>query len=150
MDRDPTTNPFDLARLMAAWSQAFSAFATGTSAGSSSTSPADEAAMRDRMLELHLAVVNSGYRYLGRWAEISAKRYPEVARALASTGSEAEAGRTLGATLDSIRAFMREMAELPLDESKRLQTEIEAILRVGQPASGSTKSRPTRRARAKE
>jgi hypothetical protein len=143
-------NPFDMARLMAAWSQAYSKFVMGASADPLSASPADAADMRRRMLELHLAVVNSGYRYLGRWAEISARRYPELARALASTDADGAAGPALGATLDSIRGFMREMAELPLEESKRLQSEIEAIFRTGPPASGGPKSRPRRRARAKE
>ena len=150
MNPDPMDNPFDIARLMAAWSQAFSKFAMGASADTLSASPADAADMRQRMLELHLAVVNSGYRYLGRWAEISARRYPELARALASSNTDAAKGTALGATLDSIRGFMREMAELPLEESKRLQSEIEAIFRIDKPASGGPKSRPRRRARAKE
>lgn len=151
MNPDPMSNPFDMSRLMAAWSQAFNRFAMGTSADTFSTSPADAADMQRRILELHLAVVTSGYRYLGRWAEISARRYPEFARALAATNTDAGVQRgAVGETLDSIRAFMREMAELPLEESKRLQTEIEGILGIGKPASEGPKSRRRRRARAKE
>jgi hypothetical protein len=148
MNSDPTINPFDPTRLMAAWSQAFGRFAMGTAADT--LSPKDAADAQQRMLELHLAVVNSGYRYLGRWADIAARRYPEIARALASANTDPAAGNSFGAALDSIRAFMREMAELPLEESKRLQTEIETILGIGTPAREGPKPRPRRRARAKE
>ena len=149
MNPDPMGNPFDMSRMMAAWSQAFSRFAMGPSADT--VSPAEAADMQQRLLELHLAVVSSGYRYLGRWAEIAARRYPEFVRALASTSTDAAAQRrAVGETLDSVRAFMREMGELPLEESKRLQTEIEAILGIGKAEREGPKSRPRRRARAKE
>ena len=151
MNPDPMSGAFDMFRAMAACAEAFNTFAMGSAADASHRSPTGTDDERQRMLQVYLAVANSGYRYLGRWAEISAKRYPELVRMLTSMNADPGArGSELGATMDSVRGFLREMAELPLEESKRLQTEIAAIMGTGKPASDAPKSPPRRRARAKE
>jgi hypothetical protein len=162
MFNDPRQSAFDMFRMMANAADAFSRFPGPGSAGATGAPPADD---RQRMLRLYLAFVNSGYRYLARWAEISARRYPEFAEAMTAMNAQPSAGAQpqMFALLDSVRAYLREMAELPLAESERLQAEIEAI--VGQaPAADAApsstgaaassagpapKSRTKRRARAK-
>jgi hypothetical protein len=60
----------------------------------------------------------------------------------------------IGEATDHVRAYLREMTELPLEESKRLQTELEHIVGPATPAApaatGVQSPPPRRRARAKE
>lgn len=143
---DPMNSAFDMFRMMANAAQAFSRF-PGAAAPNAPGSSGDA----QQVMQLYLAFVNSGYRYLARWAEISARRYPEFAETMAAMNAQPkENAHRMRALLDSVRAYMREMAELPLEESERLQAEIEKILKVdtGAPAS-EPKARPRARRRAK-
>jgi hypothetical protein len=153
MTNDPMNSAFDMFRMMASAAQAFSRFPGPGPAGTAASTAGDT----ERLLQLYLAFVNSGYRYLARWAEISARRYPEFARTMTSMSAQPDdSARQMGALLDSVRGYLREMAELPLAESERLQAEIEAIIGSATPApppppagKAAPKSRPRRRARAK-
>ena len=151
MNRDPMNSAFDMYRMMAAAAEACTKYPWDNAEGPGS--PVDAA---KRMQQLYMAFTNSGYRYLARWAEISVKRYPEFTRL--SSGMSAKRAITdaeLGALVDSLRAYLREMADIPVDESKRLQAEIEAIMAAKAPkAPGTTgaskaQARPKRRARTK-
>lgn len=102
---------------------------------------------RDDMARIHIACVESGFRYLTRWAEVSMKYYPAMVQAMMGDGATAAARTSkMGTMVDRYRAYMREMAELPLDESRRLQSEIERIVRSG---SGPTSGPSAGRGRAK-
>jgi uncharacterized heparinase superfamily protein len=152
MQSDPRNSAFDMFRMMANAAQAFSRFPGPGAGGPAAGMPAGD---NQRILQLYLAFVNSGYRYLARWAEISARRYPEFAQTMATMNAEpAASARQMAALLDSVRGYLREMAELPLAESERLQAEVEAIVAVAAPSPGpaaepAPKARPKRRARAK-
>ena len=146
MDRDPMNSAFDMYRMMAAAAEACTKYpwdAAGPGSG-----PADAA---KRMQQLFMAFTNSGYRYLARWAEISVKRYPEFTKL--SSGMSAKRAVTdaeLSALVDTLRGYLREMADLPVDESKRLQAEIEAIMAdAPKSAAASGQAPPKRRARTK-
>jgi hypothetical protein len=151
MNPDPMSNAFEIFRQMAAASLTTGQLGAQTSAAPARPSAFDEA-QRRLLLQLYLAAINSGCRYMMRWAKISGEYYPELAQALLATIADpAGRGRELGATIDGLRAFLREMAELPLDESKRLQTDIEAILAAGGSEGETTPAAPPkRRARVKE
>lgn len=132
MFQDPMNSAFDIYRMMATAAETFSRYAWNNPTQARSA-PVDNT---QRMFRLYMAFVNSGYRYLARWAEISSKRYPELARALtAINAGRAVSDEELGALTDSFRAYLREMAELPVEESKRLQDEIEDIM-SGEAATG--------------
>jgi hypothetical protein len=154
MYRDPMNSAFDMYRMMAAAAEAFTKYSWADAAGADSM-PVDAA---KRMSQLYMAFMNSGYRYLARWAEISVKRYPEFA--MLSAGMNANRTITedeMAALVDSLRAYLREMADLPLEESKRLQAEIDAIMtskasdtaNAGGTGSSEAQRPRKRRARAK-
>jgi hypothetical protein len=138
---------FEIFRMMSAAADSFSKYAWCDPAQGRPMSTEDS----QRMMRLYMAFVNSGYRYLARWAEISAKRYPEFAQTIASMSDKPEeSDRQVSTLMDSARAYMREMAELPLEESQRLQAEIEAIMGTGKPpAEPGGKPAGKRRSRAK-
>ena len=105
------------------------------------------------MQQLYMAFTNSGYRYLARWAEISVKRYPEFTKLSSGmTASRAITDAELAALVDSLRAYLREMADIPVDESKRLQAEIETIMAAKPPdaAERLSSAGPTQATRASE
>jgi hypothetical protein len=143
----------DIYRMMAAAADAFTRYAW-TNPREARSTPVDNA---QRMWRLYMAFVNSGYRYLARWAEISTKRYPELARALPALNSgRSVSDHEMAVLIDSFRAYLREMAELPLEESKQLQGEIDAIMhraegKAAAKKKATKKKRPAglRRARAK-
>ena len=149
MNRDPMNSAFDMYRMMAAAAEACTKYpwADVTGAGSA---PADAAR---RMQQLYMAFTNSGYRYLARWAEISVKRYPEFTKLSSGmAASRVVTDAELGALVDSLRASLREMADIPVDEAKRLQAEIETIMAARPPDAASAsagQTPPKRRARAK-
>ena len=152
MNRDPMNSAFDMYRMMAAAAEACTRYAwTGPLQGGAA--PTDTA---QQMSRLYMAFVNSGYRYLARWAEISAKRYPEFA-ALSSgmSATRAVTDAEMAALVDSLRAYLREMSDLPIEEAKRLQAEIDAIMgqnaasREKAAAAGQTDTQTRRRRRAR-
>jgi hypothetical protein len=106
MNPDPMSAGYDMFRMWAASAQAFNKFAsgaspaTGASADPARPSPSATDDAQQRLLQVYLAFLNSGYRYLGRWATISAERYPDLVQALMSTTTDPAArGRELGATM---------------------------------------------------
>jgi hypothetical protein len=139
---------FDVFRMMATTAKAFSNFAS-TDPLQGGAAPTDNA---QRLAQLYGTFVNSGYRYLARWAEISVKRYADFAQTLASINATPKGSEPqMNAMMDSLRGYLREMAELPLEESKRLQAEIEAIMEPAASVSGAAaKESGKRRARAKK
>jgi hypothetical protein len=149
MNRDPMNSAFDMYRMMAAAAEALTRFGLAGQ-GQGQSALADTA---QQMARLYVTFVNSGYRYLARWAEISARRYPEFAAL--STGMNASRTITdaeVAALVDSLRAYLREMSELPVDEAKRLQAEIDAIMATkgqGAPSSRTDEKPRRRRARTK-
>lgn len=146
MNRDPMNSAFDMYRMMAAAAEAFTKYPwdDASKAGAASADAAK------RMQQLFMAFTNSGYRYLARWAEISVKTYPEFSKL--STGMSAKRAITdaeLAALVDSLRAYLREMADIPVEESRRLQAEIEAIMKAKAPGAAAADAPPRRRARTK-
>jgi hypothetical protein len=136
---------FDIYRMMAAAADSFTRYAW-SSPQNAQSEPSDNS---QRMWRLYMAFVNSGYRYLAHWAEISSKRYPQLAKALPALNAGNEVSdRELAELIDNFRAYLREMAELPVEESKRLQSEIDAIMAgVKRKSPGGPRGR--RAARAK-
>jgi hypothetical protein len=79
--------------------------------------------------QVALALAASGMRYWGRSAELWAKGMPVLVQGFAqmTTGQQdggREACRTL---LDELRAYVRELAELPAQEARRLQADLDRI-----------------------
>ena len=154
MNRDPMNSAFDMYRMMAAAAEACTKYPWAGTAGAGSM-PADAAR---RMQQLYMAFTNSGYRYLARWAEISVKQYPEFAvLSSAMNASRTITEAEMAALVDSLRAYLREMADIPVEESKRLQAEIDAIMaartpdasHAAGPRAAAAEAPPRRRARAK-
>ena len=149
MNRDPMNSAFDMYRMMAAAAEALTKYPwAGQAQGQSA--PADAA---QQMARLYTIFVNSGYRYLARWAEISARRYPEFAALSGGMmASRTVTDAEMAALVDSLRAYLREMSELPVEEAKRLQSEIDAIVSPDsrtQRTQAEGQTRGKRRARAK-
>ena len=147
MNRDPFNSAFDMFRMMANAAQAFNRFQ-----GSAAPDAPNSSAQAQQVLQLYQAFVNSGFRYLARWADISARRYPGFAETLAAVNADPKNNSSrMSALVDEVRAYLREMAELPLAESERLQAEIEKIVKAGGSAPEPTEDAPRqRRARAKK
>jgi hypothetical protein len=125
MYQDPMNSAFDIYRMMAAAVDSLSRYAW-SSPHKAQSEPSDN---RERMWRLYIAFVNSGYRYLARWAEISSRRCPQLARALPSLNAGLEVSdRELAELIDNFRAYLREMAELPREESQRLEAEIDSVM----------------------
>lgn len=73
-----------------------------------------------------LVVVTSGIRYWAHAAETWAKLLAAVPRSFtAKSGDLAEADATL---IDEFRARLRELADLPCQESRRIQAELDDIV----------------------
>lgn len=149
MNRDPMNSAFDMYRMMAAAAEACTRYPWDNTADPASAS-VDAA---KRMQQLYMAFANSGFRYLARWAEISVKRYPEFTKLSSSMNARrAVTDAELASLVDNLRAYLREMADIPIDESKRLQAEIEAIMAVkasGAATAAQAPVPPKRRARTK-
>jgi hypothetical protein len=98
-----------------------------------------------RLTDLYLACAGSGFRYMGKWAEISSRHVPTMMRTMTSSMDMAatteQRQRSMSEGIDDYRAFLREMTDLPFDESKRLQQDFDKIL--------TPDASPTRRANVK-
>jgi ElaB/YqjD/DUF883 family membrane-anchored ribosome-binding protein len=117
---------FDIYRMMATAVDSFTRYAWSNP----QKAPSEPSDNRQRMWRLYVAFVNSGYRYLARWAEISSRRWPQLASALPTLNGGLEVSdRELAELIDNFRAYLREMAELPAEESQRLEAEIDAVMR---------------------
>jgi ElaB/YqjD/DUF883 family membrane-anchored ribosome-binding protein len=133
MNGNPMSSAFEMFRMMANAAEAFNRFS------SVSDTPRGQS---ERLMRLHMAYVNSGYRYLARWAEIAVRRYPEFQQTFVSVSQKPQSKAELNKLLDEARAFMREMAELPREEAEHLRDEIDAIMGEGK---GKKHSRPKKK-----
>jgi choline dehydrogenase len=76
----------------------------------------------------------SGLRYWGRVAEIFGKALPSIARGLAETGAQTKDSRDhSGIVLDELRGYVRELADLPTEEARLLQADLDRIAAALQP-----------------
>ena len=115
----------------------------GDSAGSS-RSPVAIAVRANALL------ANNSMRYLLRWQQVVTRHLPRIRRDVeefkaAGGGGE---GRLRDQIVDDLRAYLREMAELPCDQCRALRDDIEKIERDILPHSERQEAR-TRRHRAK-
>jgi hypothetical protein len=82
----------------------------------------------------------SGFRYWARTAEVWSQAVPLIVAALAD--GDSQPGRdqaTSGARVDELRRALRELADVPADEARRLQQALERLLfRLG-PATATGK-----------
>ena len=114
---------------------------TGVS-GQAAESPVDPAQLMERANKAHLAAVSSGLRSIGRWSEIANRTYPLACEVMALSASGTVETAQFGKALDDLRASLRELVELPLHESRRLQQE---LMEVWQPAPPTPAKAPRRK-----
>ena len=141
--------------LAQAWARAMTGFLTppgqGADVAAGPTQPSD---VMGQVTDAHLAATNSYFRYMKDMADVSGRAYMRAVRATTLWGSQpgSEADE-LGTALDELRESLREMSELPMNESRRLQSELAELRREGaaEPDTGSEAEpkRRQRRARAK-
>ncbi|HYB40355.1 MAG TPA: GMC oxidoreductase, partial [Candidatus Methylomirabilis sp.] len=77
--------------------------------------------------QLGPACAVSGLRYWARVAELWGRAMPAVAKTLLEADPLERPGALGGAVLDELRAGLRELAELPGEESRRLLAELERL-----------------------
>jgi len=71
----------------------------------------------------------SSFRYWARTAEIWSQAVPPIAAALADGGRHPGRDQAISAArIDELRRALRELAEVPADESRRLQQALERLL----------------------
>jgi hypothetical protein len=98
------------------------------------------------MAQASLAWMRSGFSYWRGWAEIYASHYPVMMQSLqAMTADPGRWQEARGVLIDNLRAYLREMAELPWQESRRLQAELEKIAGQVWPAPAGGQEEPYRR-----
>ena len=104
------------------------------------------------MAQASLAWMNSGFRYWRGWADIYASYYPVIMHNLQVMSADpSRSGEAQGVLIDNLRAYWREMSELPWQESRRLQAELEHIIGQVWPAAAGAQEGPHRRqARVKQ
>jgi hypothetical protein len=87
-----------------------------------------------RIVQLYLICLTSGLRYWSRVAETWARIAPALARGLAAmNGAPGGSAEERASLLDELRAGLRELAELPAEEWRALETELERLGRGGHP-----------------
>ncbi len=134
---DPTNAFLGMMNQMATMFQTTMGLPTATSThsdspkgASGSTTAAGE--LPQRLTELYLACAGSGFRYMGKWAEISSRRVPTMIRTATSSmdmsGTMEQRQKSMSEGIDDYRAFLREMTDLPFEESKRLQQDFDRLL----------------------
>ena len=147
---DPTNAFLGMMNQMATMFQTSMGMPTGATKSSESSGGANSAAtaageLPQRLTDLYLACAGSSFRYLGRWAEISSRHVPTMMRTATSSmdmsATTEQRQRSMSEGIDDYRAFLREMTDLPFDESKRLQQDFDRIL--------TPDAKPTRRANVK-
>lgn len=139
---DPTNAFLGMMNQMATMFQATMGLPTATTkvsdsnaSASGATAGGDAAAtgeLPQRLSDLYLACAGSGFRYMGKWAEISSRHVPSMVRTMTSSmdmsGTMEQRQRSMSEGIDDYRAFLREMTDLPFEESKRLQGDFDRIL----------------------
>ena len=98
----------------------------------------DPSEMMDRMASAHSATLASGARYMKAWSELSAEAFSLMSRAMALSYAGTDGAKELGTVTDELRAVYRKMAELPMSESRRLQTSLAEIWHVEAPGAGQS------------
>lgn len=90
--------------------------------------------------------LESSARFWGRSAEISSEFYNEVRRNIADIDSDSsDRSESEGALMDLLRGYVRQMVELPAQESRRLQAEIEKFVEKMEFEGNRNNNRPQRR-----
>src|SRR4051812_46534699 len=85
----------------------------------------DYANVSDAMMRYYLTMFESGLRYTARWSQIMTAYIPLFAEGLSRMSADGEKRGSGTALLDEYRGFLREMAELPALEARRLTQELE-------------------------
>jgi hypothetical protein len=92
--------------------------------------------------QVMLACAASSFRFWGRSAEIWGKAFPLMMETLTVANGRPKDGVAETSTaLDEIRAVLRELTEVPGQESRRLQAELEQIV-LGNAPPGAPESPP--------
>jgi hypothetical protein len=88
----------------------------------------DNAKAAQFMTRLSVAMLNSGAHYSARWAQILAEYLPRFNEGFSlMAGDAANRADARLVLLDHFRAFVREMGELPAQESRRFVAELEDL-----------------------
>ena len=103
--------------------------------------PYEPRELMERMTQAQAATVDSGARYVARWTELSSEVFSLTSRAMVLSTAGADGASELGTVMDELRAAYRKMAELPLDESRRLQSRLAEIWRPETPPGDATGDR---------
>jgi hypothetical protein len=120
----------EIMRLMASACRAWSAGDTATV--SEHTNPEEMISgyqdLMTFMAQAYLVFMTSGFRYWRRLADIYGRYYPAISRSFLGMNSDPSRSRErLSLLIDDLRACLREMADLPSQESRLLQAELEKI-----------------------
>ena len=90
----------------------------------------DYGELLDLLARASSVCMNGGFRYWKRWADTYSSFYPVINRSVAAMDSDpSKSGEARGILVDTLRAYLREMVDLPYQESRRLQAELEEIIR---------------------
>ncbi len=81
--------------------------------------------------EVSGAFLASGLRYWSRLGEMWIRAWPVLLRAATRAPAGAGADAEAAALADDVRAVLRELADLPCQESRRLQAELDRITAAG-------------------
>jgi hypothetical protein len=99
--------------------------------------------LMDFLAQANLVLMTSSFRYWRRLTEIYGSYYPAISRSLLETiADRSGSGEERGLLLDNLRACFREMANLPCQESRLLQAELEQIARAIWAATEDEKAAP--------
>jgi hypothetical protein len=97
----------------------------------------------DFLAQANLVFMASSFRYWRRLTEIYGTYYPTISRSLLEAiADRSGSGEERGLLLDNLRACFREMADLPCQESRLLQAELDQIERAIWSATEEEKAAP--------
>ena len=90
--------------------------------------------------------MDSGPRFWGRWAEINMNYYAAISQNLSAMNSDPNSrDEAMGTMTDMLRAYFREMAELPEQEFRRMQANFESGTQTTSSSAASESAGPYRR-----
>ena len=87
----------------------------------------DYGALAQFLGQAAISFTASGLRYWGRMLELWGAAIPSLARALADSARGASAAGGERALVDELRAQLRQLAELPSQELRRLQVDLDIL-----------------------
>ncbi len=91
------------------------------------------------MTQVQLVSLNSSVRFMIRWLEASTEICPQLIQTLsAATGDPDQRAKAIAVMADHLRAYVRRMGEVPLQEAQRLQSELEAVIQRCTPSQPPT------------